>query len=319
MSRRFSFLLLFLVGVGAAAQTPTDWPTKPVRVVVNSTPGGGTDVAGRLIAQALSEATGQQFFVDNKPGAGGTIGAQLVATAPPDGNTLLVSANAAVAINQWLIKSPGFDVAQDLSPVSRGVMALAVLVVNPSLKVNNLAEFIALAKDKPGELAFGSSGVGTPLHLGVRMIEGIADVQFLHIPYQGNAQAYQDMVAGRIHFMYTDAASALPFITSGKLKALAVSQKTPLLPSVPTFAEAGLPTFEAPISFSVFTPAKTPNSMILRMSAEVGRAMRAIAPQLEGRGLLPVYDTPSEFAKALDRERAEWGGVIKRNHITTEQ
>jgi tripartite-type tricarboxylate transporter receptor subunit TctC len=296
-----------------------NWPTRPVRLVVPSSPGGGTDVFARLLAQALTESMKQQFIVENRPGASGNIGAGAVASAVPDGYTLLVSANAALAINPALQTNASFNVDRDLVAVSRGVMAVNALVVNPSTGVKNLAEFVALAKMQPDTITFGSAGTGTSPYLGVRMIEEAAGVKFIHVPYKGVAPAYQDLLGGRIQFMYTDVASALPHVNSGKLNALVVDQKTSLLPGTPTFAEAGWRRFDAPTSFSIMAPAGVPQPILHKLAGEVANALKGLAPRLEQQGLVPVFDTPSEFAASLRKERADWAAFIKRNGITADQ
>ncbi len=310
-------MLTALVALPAAGQDA--WPAKPVRLVVPSSPGGGTDVYARLLAQSLSDALKQQFIVENRPGASGNIGSEAVARAAPDGYTFLVSANAALAINPALIKNVSFDVDRDLVTVSRGVMAINVLVVEPSVGATSVAEFLAVAKQRPGILAYGSAGTGTSPYLGVRKLEEAAGVRFLHVPYKGVAPAYQDLMGGRLQFMYTDLASVLPYVISGKVRPLAVDRKTALLPKVPTFAEVGLDRFDAPTSFSVMAPAGVQKPILQRLSAEVGKAMKAQAGRLEQQALVPVFDTPEEFAASLKAERASWGEFIQRNRITAEQ
>ena len=295
------------------------WPARPVKLIVPSSPGGGTDVFARLLAQSLTETTKQSFVVENKPGASGNIGAQAVAAATPDGYTFLVTANASIAINQFLVKSPSLDVEHDLVPVARGVMAVSVLVVSPSLSTKDLAAFVTLAKKQPDTLTFGSAGTGTSPYLGVRMMEEVAGAKFVHIPYKGLGPAYQDLLAGRLQFMYADLASALPYIVSGKMVALAVDRKTGLLPNVPTFAAAGWPTFDSPISFSVLAPARVPPAIVQSMAAEVNKALKTMEPRLEQQALVPVFDTPAEFSADLKKERAMWGAFIQRNGITMEQ
>jgi tripartite-type tricarboxylate transporter receptor subunit TctC len=267
----------------------------------------------------LSETTKQSFIVENRPGASGNIGAQVAAAAAPDGYTFLVAANASIAINPFMLKSPSLDVERDLVPVARGVMSVNVLVVNPTLPAKDLSELVALAKKQPATLTFGSAGTGTSPYLGVRMMEEIAGVKFMHIPYKGVGPAYQDLLAGRLQFMYTDLASAISYVQSGKLNALAVDRKTGLLPNVPTFAEAGWPKFDSPISFSVLAPAKLPPAIVQRMATEVNKAMKTIAPRLEQQALVPVYDTPADFDASLRKERASWATFIQRNGITADQ
>jgi tripartite-type tricarboxylate transporter receptor subunit TctC len=299
----------------AAAQ---DWPVKPVKLIVPSSPGGGTDVFARLLAQALSESLKQQFVVDNRPGASGNIGSEIVARSAPDGYTFLVSANAALAINPALQKNLSFDVDRDLATVARGVMAVNVLVVSPTIGVTNLPDFVALAKKQATPFAYGSAGNATSPYLGVRMLEESTGASFLHVPYKGVGPAYQDLIGGRIQFMYTDLASALPHVKAGKFVALAVDRKTELLPGVPTVAEAGLANFDAPTSFSVMAPAGVPQPIVQRLSQEVMKALKALAPRLEQQALVPVYDNPEQFAADLKAERARWRTFIQRAGITAE-
>jgi tripartite-type tricarboxylate transporter receptor subunit TctC len=321
MMRRILALLAVFAFAGAplAAGAQDAWPAHLVKLVVPSSPGGGTDVFARLLAQYLTESTKQSFIVENKPGASGNIGAQAVAAATPDGYTFLVAANASIAINRFLLKTPNLDVERDLVPVARGVVAISVLVVNPSVPAKDLAAFVALAKKRPDALTFGSAGTGTSPYLGVRMMEEVAGAKFLHIPYKGVGPAYQDLLAGRLQFMYSDLASALPYIESGKVTALAVDRKTNLLPNVPTFSDAGWATFDSPISFSVMAPARVPPAIVQRMSVAVNSALKAIAPRLEQQALVPIFDTPTEFATSLKAERAMWGKFIQRNNITVDQ
>jgi tripartite-type tricarboxylate transporter receptor subunit TctC len=295
------------------------WPTKPVKLVVPSSPGGGTDVFARLLAQALTESMKQQFIVDNRPGASGNVGAQLVATAPRDGYTFLVASNSSIAINPALYKNLSYSAERDLTTVARGVMAVNVLLVNPATGIKSVDELISRAKAQPETLAFGSAGAGSSPYLGVRMIEEAAGVKFIHVPYKGVAPAYQDLVAGRLQFMYTDLASALSHVNAGKLNVLAADRKTPLLPGIPTFAESGWAKLDSPTSFSVMAPAGVPPAILQRMASEVGKALKALAPRLEQQALVVVFDTPAEFAASLAKERANWAAFIQRNGITADQ
>jgi tripartite-type tricarboxylate transporter receptor subunit TctC len=317
--RSFVVTALALASVAAIAQD--SWPARPVRIVVPSSPGGGTDVYARLLGQRLGEQLKQQFVIDNRPGASGNIGTEAVAKAAPDGYTFLVSANAAIAINPALFKSVPFDMDRDFAPVTRGVMAPMVLAANPDVPAKTLGELVALAKRDPGKLAFGSAGNGSPTYLGVRMIEEAAGVRFLHVPYKGVGPAYQGLLGGQLAFMFPDVASALAHIRSGKLVALAVNERTPLLPSVPTLAEAGLPGLQVWTSFSVLAPAGTPPAIVQRLNTEIGAAMKspALAEKLAQQALVPVFDTPAEFAAALTRERAYWAAFIRRNNIQPEE
>jgi tripartite-type tricarboxylate transporter receptor subunit TctC len=312
------FAMALAVAAGTApAQEP--WPARPVKLVVPSSPGGGTDFFARILAQALGEAMKQQFIVDNRPGASGNVGAQVVASAPRDGYTFLVASNASIAINPVLFSKLTYDAERDLAPVARGVMAINVLVANPATGMKSVNDLIAQAKRQPETLAFGSAGTGSSLYLGVRMIEEAGGVKFIHAPYKGVSPAYQDLLAGRLQFMYTDLASALPYVSSGRLTALAADRKTPLLPGIATFAEAGWPEIDSPTSFSVMAPSGVPPAVLQKMAAEIAKALKALAPRLEQQGLVPVFDSPAEFAADLARERASWALFIKRNGITADQ
>jgi tripartite-type tricarboxylate transporter receptor subunit TctC len=296
-----------------------DWPSKPVRFIVPSSPGGGTDVFARLLAQALTDSLKQQFVVENRPGASGNIGAQAAASSRPDGYTFLVASNNSVAINPALFRNMPFNVERDLAEVSRGVTAVNVLLVSSTVPAQTLEDFIALAKKEPGGFAYGSAGTGSSPYLGVRMIEEITGLKFTHVPYKGTAPAYQDLVSGRIHFMYADIAGALSYVRAGKLKVLAADRKTSLVPEAPTFAEAGWPNFDSPTSFSVLAPKGVRPEIMDRLAAEVRNALMAIAPRLEQQGLVPVFDTPAEFAASLAKERAMWAAFIQRNNITPDE
>jgi len=291
-----------------------------VTLVVPSSPGGGTDVYGRILAQALTEQLKQSFVVENKPGASGGIGAAAVAKAEGDGYTLLVASNSSLGINPVMTKNPGYDVQRDFAPVTRGVIAPMVVVVHPDAKVKTLGELLERGKREPNTLFYGSAGNASPLYIGMRMIEAAAGAQFGHVPYKGAGAAYTDLLAGRLQFMLTDLASVRAHIDAGKLRALAVTDKTPLLPGVPTLAEAGLPGITAFTSFSVLLPSKAAPALVQRVAAEVARAMKqpGVAARLEQQALLPVFDTPEQFAASLRQEQQNWGAFIRQHHITAE-
>ena len=302
------------------SQAQDAWPSKPVKVVVPSSPGGGTDVTARIIAQALSESTKQQFVIDNRPGASGGIGAQAVAKAAPDGYTILLSANAAIAINPALYKNLPFDADKDFAPVTRGVMAPMVIAAFPGAGYKKLADLVAAGKREPDTIAYGSAGSGSPPYLGVRMIEEATGARFVHVPYKGVGPAYVDLIAGRIKFIFTDLATVQQHLIAGKVTALAVNQRTALLPGVPSIAEAGWPKVEIFTSFSVLAPAGTPAGIVQKLSAHIAAAMKspAIAEKLTAQALVPVFDTPEQFAASLKQERAQWNAFVQRNNITPE-
>jgi tripartite-type tricarboxylate transporter receptor subunit TctC len=316
MKRILLALALLVVGFGVQAQE--SWPSRPVKLIVPSSPGGGTDVFARILAQALSEGLKQQFVVDNRPGASGNIGAAAVAKAAPDGYTFLVSANPALSVNPALYRNLPYDAERDFAPVARGVMAPMVFVVHPSVKAESLADLVALSKKE--RLAFGSAGTGSPTFLGVRMLEEKSGAKFTHVPYKGVGPAFQDLLGGQIQFLFPDIASAISHVKAGKLRALAVTQKSALLPGTPTLAEAGYP-LDVFTSFSVVAPAGTPAAIVQRLSAEIGNAMRSgpVAAKLDAQALIPVFDTPAEFAASLKKERDGWAAFIRRNAIEADQ
>jgi tripartite-type tricarboxylate transporter receptor subunit TctC len=321
MYRTLSLVLTLIVGFTSYAHAQADWPTaKPVTVIVPSSPGGGTDAYGRILAQALTEQLKQTFVVENKPGASGAIGAALAAQAAPDGYTLLVASNSSLGINPALYKTLQYDVWRDFAPVTRGVIAPMVVVAHPDAKVRTLAELVDRGKKEPGALFYGSAGTGSPLYIGMRMLEEASGARFNHVPYKGAGAAYVDLLGGRVQFMLTDLASVRQHIDAGKLVALAVTDKTALLPKTPTFAEAGVPNYRAFTSFSVMLPAKVPPALVTRIAAEVARAMRnpATAAKLEQQSLLPVFDTPEQFAASLRDEQQNWASFIKQHGITGE-
>jgi tripartite-type tricarboxylate transporter receptor subunit TctC len=316
MKRILLAVALLVLGFGAQAQG--DWPSRPVKLIVPSSPGGGTDVFARILAQALSEGLKQQFVVENRPGASGNIGAAAVAKAASDGYTFLVSANPALSVNPALYRNLPYDAERDFAPVTRGVMAPMVFVVHPSVKAESLADLVALSKKDA--LAFGSAGTGSPTFLGVRMLEEKSGAKLTHVPYKGVGPAFQDLLGGQIQFLFPDIASAISHVKAGKLRALAVTQKSALLPGTPTLAEAGYP-LDVFTSFSVVAPAGTPAAIVQRLSAEIGSAMRSapVAAKLEAQALIPVFDTPAEFAASLKKERDGWAAFIRRNAIEADQ
>ena len=312
--------LLGLALAGPALAQAPDWPARPVTIIVPSSPGGGTDAFGRLLGQALGEQLKQSFVVDNKPGASGAIGAAAAARAEADGYTILVASNSSLGIGPALYKNLPFDVSRDLATVTRGVIAPMVIVANPETKLKTMAELLDRGRREPAKLFYGTAGVGSPLYIGVRMIEEATGARFTHVPYKGVGPAYQDLLGGRLQFMLTDLATARPFIDSGKVVALAITDKSRLLPDVPTFAETGLGGVKAFTSFSVMVPAKLPPALVRRIAAEVAKAMRtpAVAQRLEQLSLLPVFDTPEQFAASLKDEQQNWASFIQQHHITPE-
>ena len=297
-----------------------EWPSRPVRLVVPSSPGGGTDTYARLLAQGLGHALKQQFVVDNRPGGGGNIGAEFAARAAPDGYTFFVSSSPALVANPFLYRNLPYNAERDFTPVARGVISPLIFTCHPSVPAKTLPELIALAKREPGGLTYGSPGAGSSSNLAVKMLEEAGKVRFLHVPYKGASQAVLGVLRGEIAFMVTDISTALPHVQSRRVVPLAASHRSPQMPGTPTYAEAGYPSVDAYPSYSVVAPAATPQAVVQRMGVEIVGLMKspAFRQRLDAQALIPVFDTPEEFAAVLKRERARYAEVIRRNNITAE-
>ena len=305
-------LLLGLVFALASAQS---YPTKPIRLVVPFPPGGATDILARDVAQKLTEAWGQSVIVDNRPGAGGNIGSELVAKSAPDGYTLEMGTVGTHAINASLYAKMPYDHVKDFTPVILVAGVPNVLVVNPSVPANSVAELIAYAKANPGKLNFASSGNGTSIHLSGELFKVMAGVQIMHIPYKGSTPALQDLLAGQVQMMFDNLPPSLPQIKAGKLRALAVTSLTraPALPDVPTLSEAGLPGFEASSWFGILAPAGTPAPIVAKLNAEIAKylATPEAKEKLAKQGANAAGGTPDDFAKHIAAETAKWAKVVK--------
>ena len=310
--RIFVFYLLFALG----AQAQENWPDKPVKFIVSSSAGGGTDLYARMLAQSLSELFKQQFIVDNRPGASGNIGASAAAKSPADGYTFLVSANTSLTINGALYKNLSYDAEKDFTPIARALGPL-VIVVHPQSKIKTLQDLIELGKREPNKLSFGSAGTGSTTYLGVRMLEEKTGAKFLHVPYKGVAPAYQDLLAGQIQFMMPDVASSLQLIKSGKVIPIVSEYKTALIPGLPSMAEAGHPEVNTNSSFSLVAPSSTPNAIVEKMHKELMLITKsaAFASKLESQGLIAETETLSGLFLSMKKERDNYASFIKRNAI----
>ncbi|HTQ00402.1 MAG TPA: tripartite tricarboxylate transporter substrate binding protein [Casimicrobiaceae bacterium] len=291
------------------------YPDKPIRLVVPFPPGGATDFMARSLAQKLGERLGQPVVVDNRGGAGGAIGAEAVAKAPPDGYTLLFSTMGVLAINPSLYKKLAYDPIKDFAPVSLTHSTANVLVVHPSVPARNVAELIALAKAKPGTLTFGSSGNGTSSHLSGELFKSMAGIEITHVPYKGTGPALTDLLAGRISMMIDTISVHVENVNAGKLDALGVTsaRRSPTLPKVPTIAESGLPGYDVSIWLGVLAPAGTPAPVIARLNAEIAKVMTDpdMRAQLTKNGIDALTSTPQEFAATIKRDTDKWTKVVK--------
>jgi tripartite-type tricarboxylate transporter receptor subunit TctC len=308
-------LALSLVAA-AAAQT---YPSRPVRIVIPLSPGGTTDVPGRIIAQKLSESLGQNFFVENRAGAGGTIGSDFVAKSKPDGYTLLLTATPFV-ITPHVYKKMPYDALADFAPVVRIASGPYVLVVHPSLGVNSVTELIAAAKKEPGKIDFASSGNGSAQHLVSELFMYMAGIKLNHVPYKGSGPAQQDLMSGIIKVSFVGTPIAIPHMKSGRLKALGVStaKRSPEMPDVPTVAEAGVPGYEAIVWIGLLAPAGTPKEIVAKLNGDIARLVRTedVRRLIGPTGMEPDPDTPEQFAAYVKADYDKWGRVVRDSGAT---
>ena len=319
VSRRTVVAALAIGAAGAFAQTPDAYPTKPVHVVVAFTAGGTTDILARAVAQKLSETLKQPFVVDNRPGNGGNLGTQMVVRAAPDGYTLIVDSVGPISINQTLYRKLGYDPLTDLVPVVQIADVPNVLVVNPELPIHAMDEFVAYARAHPGQMNYGSTGIGTSSHLSGYMLSKSIGVQTTHVPYKG-ADALTDLLAGRTQFMFATIPSAIGQIRAGKLRAIGVSslKRSRSLPDVPTVAESGFPGFAAGSWFGFFAPKGTPPAVVDLLNRSVNAALPSLEAQLIREGADPVGGSPEQFGKFTRSEYEKWKVIVKESGATVE-
>jgi tripartite-type tricarboxylate transporter receptor subunit TctC len=315
----FAALLLSLAAalLPAAAQAQA-YPGKPVKLLIPFPPAGGTDIIGRVVAQKLAERWGQSVVVENKPGAGGTIGSDLAAKSAPDGYTLLMATVSTHAIGPLLSKLP-YDAQKDFAPITLVADSANLLVVSPKLGVNSVKELIAMARQKPGALTFASSGNGTNPHLTGELFKLLAGVDLLHIPYKGTALSIPDLANGSVSMLFDITVSAVPPIKAGNVKPLAVTsaRRLALFPDLPTVAEAGVPGFESSAWFGLFAPAATPREIVARVHADVVAVLKDadLRQRFANAGADPVGNTPEQFAAVIRADTEKWAKVIKAGNV----
>ena len=309
---------LALAAAAPGAALAQNWPDKPVRLVVSFAPGGVHDTLARVLQPRLTEALGQPIVIENRGGAGGNIAAETVARSAPDGYTFLI-ASESIATNMFLYRSLAYDPYKDLAPVAKLADYPLALVAHPSLAAGTVGELITLARAKPGQLSYGSAGIGTSGHLAGELLKSATGVDMVHVPYKGGAPAMADLIAGRIQVMIISVSLSVPQARQGKAKLLAVvgHKRASQLPEVPTTAEAGYPDLDGLLFSSMLAPAGTPGAIVERMSAEAGKALRApeVQKRLADLGAVPVPSSPEEFAATLRREGERWGKLIRDKNI----
>ena len=308
-------LLCVACGVCAWAQSAPQYPSRPIRLVVPTSPGGGVDTMARLLAQQLTEAWGHQVVVDNRGGAGGNVGTELVAKSPPDGYTIELGTNGTHTVNHSLYSNPPFNGVRDFAAVTMTATTPNVLVVHPSVQAHSVKELIALAKAHPGQINYASPGPGTPPHLAAEIFRSMAGINIVHVPYKGAGPASVDLLGGHVQMMIANAPVVLPHIKAGKLRALGTtSVKRPaILPDIPTIAEAGLSGYEADTWYGIFAPAGTPRDIVQKLNADIAQVLfsKDLKELYAAQGAEVVGNGVDEFAAQVRADSAKWAKVIK--------
>jgi tripartite-type tricarboxylate transporter receptor subunit TctC len=315
----FGAVLLATAAAGGLAQS--GYPMKPVRVVVPSSAGGGTDIVARIIAPDLSKRLGQQVVIDNRPGAGTMIGIEVAAKSPPDGYTLLMGLST-LAINPALYQKVPYDPVRDFAPITEAVSSASIIVVHPSLPVKSVKELIAFARSLPGQINYASAGTGTYPHMTMELFLSMANLKMVHIPYKGTGPAMIDMLAGHTAVMAATILTGMPQIRAGRLRPLGITSaaRSAVAPEIPTVAESGLPGFESVQWYGMLAPAKTPKEIITRLHLEVTRILQQpeTRERFAGDGADPVGNTPDEFARFIQSELVKWAKVARAAGIKPE-
>lgn len=319
-SRLFVAILLFAGVGGVFAQA---YPVKPIRMIVPVAPGGGGDITARAVGQKLNEALGQQIIIDNRAGAGGLVGMEIAARAAPDGYTIVQTGIGALAVAPSITKKLPYDPVKDFTPVARGVSALNMLVVHPSLPVHTVTDLITHARAHPGKLNFGSSGAGRADHLAGELFNSLVGVKMQHVPYKGGAPAMTDLIAGNLHLIFATVSTAAAHVKSGRVRAVAMTgaKRSELFPNLPTVAEAGVPGFEIDNWYAYVAPRGTPAAIVAKLHAEINRALEM--PETKGRlatlGIVPfVLPTPAAFGDYQMSEIRKYADLVKRAGIPVE-
>ncbi|WP_296784928.1 tripartite tricarboxylate transporter substrate binding protein [Variovorax sp.] len=297
----------------AAAQQ--DYPNKPIRLIVPFTPGGVTDTGARVVADKLGARLGQSVVVDNRPGASGNIGTQMVATAAPDGYTLLLGFDGTLVINPHVYAKVPFDTLKDFVPVSKIGDAVLIIVVHPSVPAKTLSELVAYSKTNPGGVSYGSAGTGSTPHLAGELLKARTGANFVHVPYKGGGQSMTDLVGGSLPMLYTAVAGAYPFVQKGQIRPIAVSsaQRLASLPEVPTVAESGVPGFESSSWIGILAPAKTPQPIVDRLQRELHAVVQSpeVRERLASLGISALGNTPAEFGQQIRADLAKYDQIVK--------
>ncbi len=322
--RMATTVFLGLTAACAHAQAPKSapYPVKPVRIIVGYAPGGATDIVGRLVAQKLTEASGQTFVVENRPGASASIASEMVARAAPDGYTLIIAATTSHSILPSLMAKLSYDPQRDFAPVTQLALSPLLLALHPSLPIRSVGGMIKLARAQPGQLSFGAGGAGTPPHLAGELFKQMAGVEMLYVPYKGEAPAISDLIGGQISLIFSNVIAVLPQVQGGRLRGIAVTaaSRLPSQAQIPTIAESGLPGFVVESWFGLVSTAGTPADVIAKLNADTVRGVTQpdIRERLAGQGLFVKTGTPAELTALMQSETVKWAKVIKSAGIKIE-
>ena len=296
-----------------------EFPAKPIRLVTPYAPGAASDIVARAIGKDFTTAWGKQVIVDNRPGGTGTVGALAVINAPADGYTLFLGTSAVMVTNPLMMVNDPYEPLKDFAPIGRAVLLPPMLVAHPSLPANTMQQVIALARAKPGQLNFASSGQGSPHHLALELLKSMTGIDVVHVPYKGGAPAIVDTIAGQVQLSFTNVTTATPHLRSGKLKAIAVgsAKRSVVVPEVPTIAESGVPGFEYGIWYGLFAPARTPQPIVDKLSAQLQKTLASpeVSRQLLAQGAEPAYMTPAELRQYIESETARWAKIVKTRNL----
>lgn len=303
----------------AAAAANAQYPEKSIRFMMPYPPGGSIDIAGRAVAQKLAEALGRQIIVDNRTGAGGTIGTETAAHAAPDGYTILMGGTGTLALSPNLQKNLPYDPVRDFAPITDLVSTPYVLVVHPGFAAHSAKELVEMAKARPGQINYASGGIGSAPHLAAEVFRSMAGINLVHVPYKGSTPAITEVLAGQVPFIFTGIPSVLSYIKAGRLRAIGVTSatRTTALPDVPTIADTGVPGYDVSPWFGVLAPARTPRAIVMKLNDEIVKVLKstAIRERFAVEGVEPIGDSPEHFAAYIKSELAKWGKVLKESGI----
>jgi tripartite-type tricarboxylate transporter receptor subunit TctC len=312
MRKLVALVALIFIATQAAAQ---QYPGRPIRLIVPAAPGGGTDITARSFVPALQEGLGQPVVIENRGGAGGAIGSDVVAKAAPDGYTLVLGGTGTLAVNPTLYTDVGYDPRKDFAPIGLIGTGQLIVLVNPSVAAKTIPELIVLAKQQPGKLSYASAGIGSGIHLGAVLFEMMAGVKLTHVPYRGTAPALTDLIGGHVQIYFSSIPSSIGIVKEGKVRALAVTgpARSPVFPDLPTVSEAALPGFEAVLHYGIVAPAGTPKPVVDKLSSALREAV--MAPDTKERmaadGTEPLPSTPEEYAVDIDKEEKKWSAIVR--------